>query len=97
MASNKLSSTTKRLLSDPSESESDRTVSLLVRVTEPLSSETETAISNLGGHVRTRAGDVVTLSLPLRNVNALSDLDSVVYIEAAEPLFPETPNQKTGE
>ena len=95
--SNKLSSATKRLMGGTPDGEQDQSLNLLVRVAGSLSPELEAAIRNWGGQVRTRAGDVVSMSLPLRHVNDLAELDSVIYVEAAEPLYPESPNQLTGE
>lgn len=97
MTSKKLSSATKRLVTETSESENDRPVNLLIRVTESLSPETEAAISSWGGYVRTRAGDVVSLTLPLRHLEALTHLESVIYVEVAEPLYPESSDQRIGE
>ncbi len=97
MTSKKLSSATKRLVAETSESENDRPVNLLMRVTEPLSPETEAAISSWGGNVRTRAGDVVSLTLPLHHLDDITHLESVTYVEVAEPLFPESSDQSIGE
>lgn len=97
MTSNKLSSATKRLFAEASESENDRPVNLLIRVTDSLSPETEATISSWGGYVRTRAGDVVSLTLPLRHLDALTNLESVIYVEVAEPLYPESSNLRIGE
>jgi hypothetical protein len=47
--------------------------------------------------VRTRAGDVVSLTLPLRHLDDLTHLDPVIYVEVAEPLFPESSDQSIGE
>jgi hypothetical protein len=97
MMSKKFSSATKRRIADALESENDQTMDLLIQVSEPLSPETEAAINNWGGHIRTRAGDVVSLSLPFRYLDALAQLDPITYIEVAEPLFPESSDKTIGE
>lgn len=97
MPSNKLGSAAKQLIAGMSEAEADRHVNLLVRVTAPVAEELEAAIQRLGGQVRTRAGDVWTLSMPARQLEGLSELESVIYVEAAEPMGPEVTSFKTGE
>jgi hypothetical protein len=78
--------------------EDERSLDLLIRV-DPAASAEETvaAIRDIGGRIRTQAGDVFSLSLPLSRIHALSQLDSVLYVEATEPLYPESPPDKTGE
>lgn len=93
----KLSSFTKQLI-DTADMESERELDLLIRMDAAMSPEqAEAAIREVGGRIRTQAGDILTLSLPLRSLDALSRLDSVLYVEASEPLYPESPPDDTGE
>jgi len=77
-------------LAETSNAEQEQPFNLLVRLSGWLSPEIEAAIHDLGGQVRTEAGDILSISLPLSHVNDLAGLDTVVYIEAAQPLYPET-------
>jgi hypothetical protein len=92
MNPHKLSSSTKRILSEAAETESDRELDLLIRVDSSVAAEeTEAAIRGAGGRIRTHTGDILSLTLPLRQLDALSQLDSVIYVEAAEPMYLESP------
>lgn len=97
MTSKKLSSATKRLVAETSVGEADRPMNLLIRVAGSLPPETEAVIRGWGGHVRTQAGDVVSLTLPLRHLSALVQLEPILYVEVAGPLFQEQPEQGIGE
>ena len=52
-----------------------------------LDDEQRARIAALAGNVRTTAGDVVTLDLPVRCLAALGELDFVRYVELARPLW----------
>jgi hypothetical protein len=97
MTSNKMSSATKRLLAETSRADQEAPAGLLVRVAVPESAAFEGVVRELGGHVRTRAGDVFTVTLPLSQVDALARLDSVVSVEVAEPLFPDSHERNPGD
>lgn len=97
MTSRKLSSATKQLIAETPSSELSRTVDLLVRVSVTVTPALEMAIREMNGHIRTRAGDVLSLSLPLQHLDSLAQLDSVLYVEAAEPLYPESRDSHGGE
>jgi hypothetical protein len=97
MGSRKYSSATRKLIAETKERERDQVVSLLIRVSDPKSPQVEAVIRDCGGQVRTRAGDIISLTLPLRCLDDLAKVESVISIEVAEPLYPETRRTKTGE
>ncbi|MFB4304302.1 hypothetical protein [Actinomadura sp. NTSP31] len=64
-------------------------VEVLIRVKgEPDDRQREQLVS-AGASVRTVAGEVLTASLAAADIGPVTDLDHVVYVELAQPLFPE--------
>jgi hypothetical protein len=66
-----------------------RRIALIASLHAELSAEHRERIVSLGGHVRTAAGTIISLELPVSSLEALTDLDVVQYIEPSGPLFPE--------
>lgn len=64
-------------------------VNVLLNTTETLTSEQRTRLKISGVQVRTVAGDVISASLPIRQLSELVKLDFVTYIELSRPLHPE--------
>lgn len=88
----KLSPQAVQLLSDQSEGlERDPRVDLLIRLTQDAVGGARERLEDSGASVRTEAGDVVTASAPVSALPALAELDEVVAIEVATPLFGESP------
>ena len=85
----KLSPQALQLLSDRSGSDEGRRVDLLIRVSQDVGARER--LEGSGASVRTEAGDVFTASAPLSALEALAELDAVVAIEVATPLFGELP------
>jgi len=89
MHTEKLSSSLKQLLNN--EAEKDVVIDVLLRLNQPMTGPVRTAIEKLG-HIRTQAGDIITLTLPRTQLSSLSDLTEVIYIEAAQTMYPEAAN-----
>jgi len=88
----KLSPQAVQLLSGESGSlEGDPRVDLLIRLTPEAVGGARQRLEDSGASVRTEAGDVVTASAPVSALQALADLDEVVAIDVATPLFGESP------
>jgi hypothetical protein len=88
----KLSPQAARLLSEqPADVEEDRQVDLLIRVNRDAAVGARERLEGSGASVRTEAGDVVTASAPISTLPALAELDEVVAIEVATPLYGESP------
>jgi hypothetical protein len=88
MTSSKLGSELKRLISGAGGAD-DHPLHLLVRLRNKISADDEKALNAMGGHVRARAGEIVTMTLPLGQVAALVESEAVVSVEAAQPLYPD--------
>jgi hypothetical protein len=85
---NKLGPLLKLRLSEEDPDSLDR-LNLLVQVTASLTNERVEQMNEIGSEIRTTAGDVLTLTLPINQVGALAEFDFVVYMELSSPLSPE--------
>jgi hypothetical protein len=94
VASAKLGSVLKRLIGDAADRD-DRPVNVLVQLRDALSPSDEPALRALGAQIRARAGDVLTMTVPLHHLTALAAMDVVVSIEASGPLYPEAKKKDT--
>lgn len=65
----------------------DRRADVMMATFGELAPDQRQAIEDIDGRVRTVAGDVVTLELPVRSLTALGALDFVRYIELSRPLW----------
>ena len=88
--SGKLSPQARQLLAGPEGAEGAVSVDLLIRVSAAVPSARD-RLEAAGVTVRTVAGDVVTASAPVSALRPLAELDDVVAIEVATPLFGESP------
>ncbi|MCP4402808.1 MAG: hypothetical protein GY801_36585 [bacterium] len=82
---NKLGSSIKMCLLDNTVDTIDR-LNLLVQITAPFTEVISNQMGDLGAEIRTRAGDVLTITLPANQLQQLAALASVVYIELSAPL-----------
>lgn len=90
--SSKLSPQTRQLLREGDDSaRGGQSVDVLIRVREPSEAGWREQMEAAGASVRTVAGDVCTATVPVSAVGSLAELDQVVAIEVATPLFGESP------
>lgn len=89
----KFSPATKQHLSALSTTDSSE-LSVIVRIAGSVSSERSSQIEAIDAEVRTIAGDVVTIVIPVKSLPKLAALDYVIYIELAGPLYPESGEQQ---
>ena len=87
--SKKLGSNAKLRLSELSADENSLE-SILVRISGKLTSEQQSQLTAMGAEIRTVAGDIVTITTPLRTLSQLAELDFVTYIELSTSLYPES-------
>lgn len=64
-------------------------IRVMIRVKNSLVPEHKSQLETIGAEVRTIAGDVVTIVLPLRSLPDMASLEFVSYIELSGPLFSE--------
>ncbi len=87
--SNKLSSATKRILSQAPKNENP-TQTLLIRIDGELNEERRSQLNRLVIEIRSVAGDVVVVTASLQEVPRLAMLEFVNYIEVPSPMYRET-------
>ncbi len=86
--SSKFSPRIKLYLSELKAEENPR-VTIIMRTINSLEPEHKSQLKVIGAEIRTIAGDIVTLSLPIRKLHILAEKDFVRYIELTRPLYPE--------
>ncbi len=64
-------------------------IAVLARIERGLTDGRRAQLADIGAVVRSEAGDVVTMTLPVSAIASLIALDWVVYVEASRPLSPE--------
>jgi len=86
MQSKKLGSSFKRLLDDVEEG---AVVDALIRMDGEPTAEQRHALELLGCDIRTVAGDVITVRVPVDSLDELTERSEVLYAELSQPLYPE--------
>lgn len=84
--SSKLSPEIKRYLSDLKAGENP-VISIIIRTGKEFKKEQITQLEVIGAEIRTTAGNIVTLTLPARELSTLAAKDFVTYVEITRPLF----------
>ena len=87
--SDKLSSATKRLLSQTPKGANPE-LNFFIRIDGDLSGARRSQLESLG-EVRSVAGDIVTVAAPLKAVPKLAALEFVKYLDASGPMYLEAP------
>jgi len=64
-------------------------VAIFVRTGKILEPEDISQLEVIGAEIRTIAGNIVTLSIPLGKLHMLANKDFIKYIELTSPLYPE--------
>ena len=64
-------------------------IAIFVRTGKILEPEDISQLEIIGAEIRTIAGNIVTLSIPLGKLHMLANKDFVKYIELTGPLHPE--------
>lgn len=85
--SKKLGSTARRLLQEPGGATTE--VGVLVRGSAAFTPPQLEELRQMGAHVRTVAGDVLTADVPVKQLNALAGCDFVIQVEVSQPLYPD--------
>jgi hypothetical protein len=62
-----------------------------------LSDQQRAQIEEMGGRVRTAAGTIITLDLPVDALERFTALDVVQYVEPSAPLYQEGPGNSSRE
>jgi hypothetical protein len=76
-------------IDDPSGA--DKRANVMMATHGKLTPEQRAQLESLECHVRTVAGDVITLDLPVRSLDALGKLEFARYVELTRPLQTEKP------
>ncbi len=64
-------------------------LAVLARVQSELTDNQRALLAGLGAELRSEAGDVLTLTVPVDVIAQLAAFNWVVYLEASRPLAPE--------
>jgi hypothetical protein len=86
MQSKKLGSSFKQLLD---QAEEGAVVNALIRMEAEPTADQRAALEALGCDIRTVAGDVITVRIPVKSLDELTERSEVLYAELAQPLYPE--------
>lgn len=62
-------------------------LSLIIRTKNNLDSVQTMELNNICAEIRTVAGDIVTLLIPVKNISMLAEKDFVLYLELTRPLY----------
>ena len=65
----------------------ERRADVMMATHGTLNDEQRRTVASLGASVRTIAGNIVTLDLPLSALKPLGELEFVRYVELAQPLW----------
>src|ERR1044072_5862190 len=85
----KLSPQARRAL-DSFAQDADRYLDVLIATRGVLEPDQRLELEQLGGRINIVAGDVITVSIPVRLLASLGELDFVRYVEISRPLYPES-------
>ena len=77
------------MLLEAGTAESREQVDLILQVSGDAGPEVGSRLEELGATVRTVAGDIITANCPVQNLEAVAELDLVVYVELSRPLHSE--------
>ena len=87
--SNKLSPSLKMQLLAAGTEKSTEKLNLLLRVVDPEEKTFREQLDRMGAEIRTKAGDIITVTLSADQLSNLIDLDGVIYVEKSRPLSQE--------
>ena len=64
-------------------------ITIIIRTINDLKEERMSQLKAIGAEIHTIAGEIVTLSLPVKALSILAKKDFVGFIELTRPLYPE--------
>ena len=70
--------------------DADRYLDVFIATRGVLEPDHRLELEQLGCRINIVAGDVITVSIPVRLLASLSELDFVRYVEISRPLYPES-------
>lgn len=73
----------------PEAIEAEETIDVLVGLSHALTDVDEAALKAAGLSIRSRIGDVLTGSIAIGDLRALSDVETVLRVDSSRPMAPE--------
>lgn len=85
----KLGPELKLILEEAARGSEEESIAVLAQVQQGLTDARRARLAAIGAVLRSEAGDVVTMTMPVSAITSLVVFDWVVYVEASRPLAPE--------